>query len=140
MSLKDKRDAENGGSSAGATGTAGGQSMKKGCGNCIFELGERVGRTSRQPPAIQAGGTEWEEVRGRRTSHKYSKGKPDGVQGIMAALTGAVFRDGTSREVEQSLTLETLRIHADKVHSYPCFETEVRPELPSNPNIYMKPS
>lgn len=138
MSLKDKRDAETGGSSAGATGTVGGQSMKKGCGNCIFELGGRVGRSSRQPPAIQAGGTEWAEVHGSRTSHKHSKGKSDGMWGIMAALTGAAFRDGTSREVEQSPTLETLRTHADKVHSYPCFETEVRPELPSNPNIYMK--
>lgn len=138
MSLKDKRDAETGGSSAGAAGTVGGQSMKKSCGNCISELGERRGRSSRQPPAIQAGGTEWAEVRARRTSHKSSKGKSDRMQGIMAALTGAVSRDGTSREVEQSLALETLRTQADKVHSYPCSETEVRPELPSNPNIYTK--
>lgn len=88
MSLKDKRDAETGGSSAGATGTAGGQSMKKGSGNCIFELGERLGRSSGQPPAMQAGGTEWAEVHGRRTSHKYSKGKSDRIQGIMAAHMG----------------------------------------------------
>lgn len=80
------------------------QHMKRGCGNCIFELGQRGGGTSLQSAATQRGVTEQAEAWPRYVAKEQaatvmscSKGLSDELQGITVVFTVTVFRDRTER-------------------------------------------
>lgn len=80
------------------------QHMKRGCGSCIFELGQREGGISLQSAATQRGVTEQAEAWPRYVAKEQaatvmscSKGLSGELQGITVVFTVTIFRDLTER-------------------------------------------